>query len=119
MRDAHHAHVRAATHAALLHGVSRRIEDVHERHGAAGDAMGSADHGAARPKLFKSKASAAAGLMNDRSVGRCLHDAGDRVRHVEHKASGELTVRLSSVDEARRVGNKLARQHHLAHSIKK
>ena len=39
MRDAHHAHVRAAPHAALLNRIRRRIENIHERHGAAGDAV--------------------------------------------------------------------------------
>src|SRR5688572_31148461 len=103
MRDAHHAHVRAATHATLLHRVGRGIEDVHERHGTAGDAVRSADHRTARTELLKSEAGTAASLMNDSGVGRRLHDAGDRIRDIEHKARSKLSVWLTGVDEARRV----------------
>jgi hypothetical protein len=34
-------------------------------------------------------------LMNDGRVGRGLHDAGDRIRHIEHKAGSELAVWLA------------------------
>ena len=77
MRDAHHAHVSATAHTALLHCVGRRVEDIHERHGAAGDSVSRTNHRTARTQLLKSEARAAAGLMNDRGIGRGLHDAGD------------------------------------------
>ncbi len=109
MRDAHHAHVGAPTHATLLHRVSGRVEDVHERHGTAGYAVGCADHRATRSQLFKSETGAAAGLMNDRCVSRRLHDPGDRVRHVQYKAGRQLAIGLAGIHQAGRVGNELAR----------
>ena len=36
MPDAHHAHIRAPTHATLLHSIGGRIENIHERYRAAG-----------------------------------------------------------------------------------
>src|SRR5438132_11302144 len=51
MRPAYHAHVCATAHAALLYGVGRRVADIHERDGAAGDAMRRSDHRTARSSL--------------------------------------------------------------------
>src|SRR3989442_503076 len=74
-------------------------------------------HGATGTKLLKSEPGASAGLMNDRRIRCRLHDAGDRVRHIQHEASSELTIWLSSVDQTRSVGNKLARQHNVRHRV--
>ena len=55
--------------------------------------------------------------MNDRRISSRLHDAGDRVRHIQHEASSELTVWFAGVDEARSVGDKLSRQHDIRHRV--
>ncbi len=117
MSYAHHSHVGAPPHAALFHGIGRRIENIHERDGAAGDAVSSADHRATGSQFLKGEAGAAARLMNNRSVGRRLHDAGDRVRHIEHKTSGQLSVRFAGIDQARRVGYEFTRQHDVGHDV--
>src|SRR5438445_284614 len=109
----------AAAHTALLNGVSRRIENVHERDGAAGHTVCRTNHRAAGTKFFKSEAGAATGLMNDRGISCGLHDAGDRVWHIEYKACGELTVGFAGIDETRRVGNEFARHHDVGHPQKK
>ena len=118
MRDAHHAHIRPATNAALLHSVGCRIENIHKRHRPARHPVSRTYHGATGTKLLKSEPGAAAGLMNDRRIRCRLHDAGDRVRYIQHEASSELTIWLASVDQARSVGNKLPRQHNVGHRVK-
>src|SRR5205085_4118518 len=84
-----------------------------------GDSVSRANHRTARTQLLKSEASAAAGLMNDRGIGRSLHDAGDRIRHVEHEAGRQLAIWFTRVDEAWRVRHELARIHNVAHRVVK
>src|SRR5260370_34212597 len=55
--------------------------------------------------------------MDDRCVCRCLHNPGDRVRHVENEARGELSIRLTGINETWRVGNELARHHDVGHCV--
>src|SRR3982751_1889407 len=55
--------------------------------------------------------------MDDGDILGVLHDAFDRIGHVEDEAGGELALWLSSVYEARRVRDELACKHcggHLA-----
>ena len=110
MRYAHHAHVGAATHTTLLNHVSHLIDDVHERDGPE----------ATPPSIRRALQKAAgihrssrstAGLMNRRRSLGMIHNAGNRVRHIQHKAGSKLAVCFAGVNQARRVGNKLARQH--------
>ena len=57
--------------------------------------------------------------MNDRDVLGVLHDALDRVGHIEHKAGRELALWLAGVDEARRVWDELAGEHDRGHLVVK
>ena len=119
MRDAHHAHVGAATDATLLHDISHLIDDVHERDGAGSNAARRTNQSAVGAQKLVSHAGAAAGLVNGRCRFGVLHDSGYRVRHVEHEAGRQLAIGFAGVDQAGRVRHKLASQHYLAHCRKK
>src|SRR6185369_4320010 len=57
--------------------------------------------------------------MNGGGSLRMLHDSGERIRHFQYEARGELTVRLTGIDQTRRIWDKLASEHHFAHGGKK
>src|SRR5689334_22880744 len=48
-----------------------------------------------------------------------VHDSGQRIGNVQNEAGRELPVWFAGVNQARRVRNELARQHHLFHGREK
>ena len=119
MRDAHHAHVRAAAHTTLLHHVSYLIDDIHKRHRTRSHSSRRSNQSTGRAQEFISHARAATGLMNGRRSFGVIHDSGYRVGNVQDKTSCQLSISFAGIDQARRIGNKLARQHHIAHGVEK
>src|SRR5215213_6922113 len=102
MRNAHHAHVRAASHAALLHNVRHLVDDVHERHWTRRHTSRRAHHCAVWAKEFIRHAGSAAGLVDGGGSLRVLHDSRERIRHMQNETRGELTVRFTRVYPTRR-----------------
>ena len=70
----------------------------------------SGENPAGRAQKFISHPGTATGLMNRRRRFRMLHDAGDRVRHVQYKTRRQLSIGTTSVHQARRIRHKLASQ---------
>ena len=57
--------------------------------------------------------------MDDGDVLRVLHDARNRVGHVQNETGGELAFRLAGVDQTRRVRHKFSIEHDFGHRIVK
>ncbi len=115
MIDAQDAHVGAATRAALLHRVGRRIVELHERDGTRRDAGRRADHRALAAQTREGEARAAARLVNERHRAQRVVDAvvtvGERILDRQHEAGGELAERTACVHERRRVGLEATLRH--------
>ena len=78
--DAKNAHVGAATRAALLHGIGRRVVELHERHRTGCNAGGRANHRALAAQLREPEAGSAARLMDQRHRTQRVVDAVAPVR---------------------------------------
>ena len=119
MQDREDAHVRTAPHTALFHDLSRLIDDVHEAHRARGNTSRRIDHRPGRAQKFIGHAGPAAGLMDDRDVLGVLHDPLYRIRNIQYKTCCELSLRLTGIDEARRVRHEFASEHRGGHFVVK
>src|SRR5215813_4279093 len=118
MRYSHHSHVRATPHAALFHYIRNLIHDVHERNWTRSNSGSGANHRSSRSQELVRHTCATTSLM-DGGSGLCMiHNPDQRVGHFQHKTRSQLTVRFTGIHQTWCVGNKLALQHHLAHSSK-
>src|ERR1043165_1665320 len=111
MRDAHHSHVRTASHTTLLHYIAHLIDDVHERHWTRRHTGRRAHHRSVWPEKLIRHTRATARLVNGCRRFRMVHYSRQRVGNVQNKAGCELAVWLAGIDETGSVGNKLPRQH--------
>ncbi len=119
VRNAHHSHVRAASHASLLHDIGDLVDDVHERHWTRSNARRRAYHRAVRSQELVGHARATTGLVNGGCRCRMVHDSVQRIRNFQNKARRELSFRFAGVDQAGGVGDEFARQHDLFHGREK
>src|SRR5512145_1984685 len=94
MCNAHHSHVRAASHTTLLHDISHLIDNVHERDWTRSNAGRRTHHRSVRPEELISHAGAAASLMNCRSSFCMFHDPGQGIGNFENKTGCELAICL-------------------------
>ena len=119
MRHAQNTHVSASSNTALLYHLCRLIDDVHKAHGPRCDASRRVDHRTRGAQKLVRHSGASARLVDDGNILCVLHNAFDRIRHIEDKAGCELALRLTRIDETGRVWNELAGEHHRGHIVVK